>query len=159
MKLRCGKKLLIRLVAIVVVILVGVMMYFIGREHTVLLDNKTVTLASGTEAKALKLVTVQVDRTEALELAARDRDKSVVTNQSHKITVSYTDANWNEVTITKKFKIPVGEDMVIISIPTLVANQDAGQDIWLTKYVAPKVEIKNPQDEKGVITDEFSFSI
>ena len=85
------------------------------------------TLADGSEVKALATVQVQVDKQPKMELAARDRDQYIVTNQKHTLTITYTDAQWNEKTFSRTFKVPVGQDMVIISIPTLVAKQDAPQ--------------------------------
>ncbi|MEA4859824.1 MAG: DUF6672 family protein, partial [Sphaerochaeta sp.] len=39
MKIHFGKSFTVRLVAIVLVILFGVMLFFIGKQHTILLDN------------------------------------------------------------------------------------------------------------------------
>lgn len=161
------KRIIIRSCAIIAIILLAFLMYFIGREHTVLVDNKTVTLDNGTEIKALQVVEVQVDKQESMELAARDRDKYTVTSQSHKITVSYTDSDWNEKSFTVKFKVPSKLDMVIISIPTLVADPEADSSVWMREYVQPTVAItaqdaakengtENGEDDTASM-EEFSF--
>ncbi len=146
---------LMRLGAIVIVLLFAVMLFFIGKQHTVLLDNKTVTV-NGEEIKALKMVEVQVNKLDSLEFVPRDRDKVDVTRQKHTITVSYTDADWNEISITRKFKLPLMEEMVIISIPTLVANPDAPQSVWLEKYELPVFAVQVAPEDEVVITDDFS---
>ncbi len=146
---------LMRLVAIVIVLLFAVILFFIGKQHTVLLDNKTVTV-NGEEIAALKMVEVQVNKLDSLEFVPRDRDKVDVTRQKHTITVSYTDADWNEISITRKFKLPLMEEMVIISIPTLVANPDAPQSVWLEKYELPVFAVQAAPEDEVVITDDFA---
>jgi hypothetical protein len=158
MKLTFDRRFLIRTIALVVVLLFAVLMFFIGKQHTILLDNRTVTV-EGQELRALQLVTVQVDKLEELELASRDRDKAVVTNQKHQISITYTDSDWNDISFTRKFKIPVGEDMSIISIPTLVANPDAPQSLWLVKYEYPTIAVTPSPADEVVVTDDLSALI
>ncbi len=144
-----------RLLAIVVVLLIGVMLFFIGKQHTILLDNKTITV-NGEEIKALKLVEVQVDKFDSLEFAPRDRDKVDVVRQKHKITVSYTDSNWEEISITRKFTVPLMDEMVIISIPTLVANPEAPQSVWLEKYELPTYAVQAAPVDEVIVTDDLA---
>lgn len=148
MKRKC---LVVRLIAIVLVIALAVLMFLIGRQHTILVDDKTIMLADGTEIKALSTVEVRIDKQEQMELAARDRDQYVVTGQRHTITVAYTDSQWDEHTFSREFEVPIGLDMVIISIPTLVARQDAPAGEWLSEYETPKVVVKQ---EEEVVTSE-----
>jgi hypothetical protein len=155
MNIKFNRRFLIRTIALVVVLLFGVLMYFVGRQHTILLDNKTVTV-EGKELRALQLVEVQVDNLEVLELASRDRDMAVVTMQRHKVTITYTDSDWNDISFTREFKVPVGEDMSIISIPTLVANPDAPQSLWITRYELPKLAVAPAAEDAVVVTDDLS---
>lgn len=144
-----------RLIAIVIILLIGMMLFFIGKQHTILLDNKTITI-NGEEIKALKMVEVQVDKLDSLEFVPRDRDKVAVTRQKHTITVSYTDVDWNEISITRKFRIPLMEEMAIISIPTLVANPDAPQSVWLEKYELPTFAVQAAPEDEVVVTDDLA---
>ena len=155
MKMKFDRQFWIRCAAIVVVLLFGVLMFFIGKQHTILLDNKTVTV-NGQEIRALQLVEVQINKLESLELTARDRDKAEVTRQSHKVTISYTDSNWNEITFTRKFKVPLMEEMVLISIPTLVSDPEADQELWLEKYELPAYAVQAAPEEEVVVTDELA---
>ncbi|HPE94402.1 MAG TPA: hypothetical protein PLQ90_11515 [Sphaerochaeta sp.] len=145
----------IRLAAIVLILAFSVFLFFIGRQHTVLVDNKTITV-NGTEVKALQLVEVQVNKLDALELAARDRDKFEVTGQTHEVKVVYTDSNWEEHVITRKFKIPLMQDMVMILIPALVADAQADQSVWLENYEPPTYAMTAAPDEETVITDDLA---
>ena len=155
MKITFNRIFLMRLIAIVVVLLFAMVLFFIGKQHTVLLDNKTITV-NGEEIKALKMVEVQVNKLEALEFVPRDRDKVEVTRQKHTITISYTDENWEEISITRKFTLPLMEEMVIISIPTLAANPDAPQSVWLEKYELPTYAVKAAPEDEVVVTDDLA---
>ncbi|MDT4760965.1 DUF6672 family protein [Sphaerochaeta sp. PS] len=155
MKIHFGKTFTVRLVAIVLVILFGVMLFFIGKQHTILLDNKAITVA-GKEIPALKLVEVQIDKFPSMEFVPRDRDKVDVTMQKHSVTITYTDASWEEISITRKFQVPLMDEMVIISIPTLVANPDAPQSLWLEKYVVPAYAVQAVPADEVIVTDELA---
>ncbi|HHT80015.1 MAG: DUF6672 family protein [Sphaerochaeta sp.] len=155
MKITFNRIFLMRLIAIVVVLLFAMVLFFIGKQHTVLLDNKTITV-NGEEIKALKMVEVQVNKLEALEFVPRDRDKVEVTRQKHTITISYTDENWEEISITRKFTLPLMEEMVIISIPTLAANPDAPQSVWLEKYELPTYAVQAAPEDEVVVTDDLA---
>ncbi len=155
MKITFNRTFLMRLIAIVVVLLFGVMLFFIGKQHTVLLDNKTVTV-DGQELAALKMVEVQVNKLDELELYPRDRDKVDVTRQKHSITVSYTDDSWEDISITRTFRLPLMEEMVIISIPTLVANPDAPQSVWLKTYELPTFAVRAAPEDEVIVTDDLA---
>lgn len=157
-KLSFSRRHLFQLAAIVVMIALAVIMYIIGRQHTVLLDNKTIE-HEGKSYPAFSIVEVEVNKEGKIELAARDRDKADVMGQRHKITVTYTDKFFEEHEVVKKFKVPIGYDMVLISIPALVA--DLGQSIWLQQFipptaaVAPIVEELPVEDDLGIDMGEF----
>ena len=155
MKITLNRTFYMRLIAIVIILLFSVILFFIGKQHTVLLDNKTITV-NGAEIKALKMVEVQVNKFPSLEFVPRDRDKVDVTRQRHTITVSYTDADWNEISITRKFRLPLMEEMVIISIPTLVANPDAPQGVWLEKYELPTFAVQAAPADEVIVTDDLA---
>ncbi len=141
------KQLLIRIAFVLVLILIGVWMFFIGKQHTLLIDNKTVG-----DIKALDAVYVTVDKGDEIEVLKRMRDQSLVTGQSHKITITYTDSNWNEVTIEKKINIPLNENMMLLSVPVLLSNPDAPQGEWLTHFESLAVTVE--QSSEDVVLDE-----
>lgn len=145
----------IRLSVIVAILVFSVFLFFIGRMHTILVDNKTVTV-NGKEVKALQLVEVQVNKLDGLELAARDRDKFEVTGQTHKVTVIYTDSKWEEHTISRKFKVPLMQDMVMILVPALVADPESDQSLWLENYEPPTYAVTASSVEEPVVTDDLA---
>lgn len=155
MKLNLKRTFWFRLAAIGLVLIFAVFLFFIGKQHTVLLDNKTVTV-NGAEIRALQLVEIKIDKLDSMELAARDRDKEEVTGQKHKVTIIYTDSNWEEHTLQRTFKVPVMQDMILLSIPTLVANPEADQALWLENYELPTFAVTAEQTEETVVTDDLS---
>ena len=142
---------LFQLAAIVFMLLLAVLMFFIGRQHTILLDNKTLEV-EGKSYLAFSIVEVAVDRLERLELAARDRDKADVLGQNHVLSVWYTDKAFEEHELKVKFSIPVGQDMVLISLPALVGG--AAQSVWLQPYTPPTA-VAPPMAEEPVIADDL----
>ncbi|MFA6689336.1 MAG: DUF6672 family protein [Sphaerochaetaceae bacterium] len=152
-KVHISRKIWIRLAVIVAILLVAVLMFLIGKQHTILLDNKTLEFG-GETYKAFSIVEVQVDKEEQLELAARDRDKAVVTGQRHSITVLYMDANYEEIEKTWKFSVPLGEDMLLLSVPALVGGAEPA--IWLTHY-EPPVAAAAPVSEEVVVTEDAAL--
>lgn len=153
-----SRRHLFQLVAVILILVLAVVMFVIGRQHTILLDNKTIE-HDGKSYPAFSIVEVKINKEDSIELAARDRDKADVMGQRHKITVTYTDKYFEEHEVVKKFKVPIGYDMVLVSIPALVA--DLEQSIWLQQFipptaaVAPVVEELPVEDDLGIDMGEF----
>jgi hypothetical protein len=94
----------------------AVLAFVLGRGHTILLDNKD---AEDGSVSAFDGVLVTVDRQEELEMYLGDRLAATVTGQSHRITIE--DFNGDTV-VEKKIRVPLGQDMVLVSIPKLAAG-------------------------------------
>lgn len=71
------KRLIIRIVLLAALILLCFGLYYIGKEHEVLLDNKTVTIA-GKEYAAIPYMTLVVDGNEEKEMEFYADDRDVV---------------------------------------------------------------------------------
>jgi len=148
--IKMDRRLIVRIVAIVLVLILAVVMFHIGKEHTILLDNKTVG-----DYKALSQVNVTIDKLPEIELYPRDRDQAVVTAQNHRIRLVYTDSSYNEVVLEKKLKLPISEKMMLLSIPTLVANPDAPQSEWLTHFEV--VPVAPTAEDEQIVTDDTAI--
>lgn len=142
---------LTRAVAILLFILLGVWMFFIGKQHTILIDNKTVD-----EYAALDMVEVSIDGEPSIEVYKRMRDQFVVTGQTHTLTLTYVDDSWNEITLEKKIKVPLNENMVLLSLPVLIADPEAPQETWLEPFAGLAVSVDTGSDEV-VLTEEASL--
>ena len=146
---------LIRVAAILIIILFGVFLFFIGRQHTVLLDNNTVT-RDGVELPALKLVEVKVGKKgPSLEMTPRIRDKTDVVGQKHKVKVIYTDDMWNEHVYELAFKIPLMQNMVLISLPALLENPD-DVSYWLENFEGLAITQSEAPVNDDIVFDELA---
>ncbi|MGI6433067.1 MAG: DUF6672 family protein [Sphaerochaetaceae bacterium] len=146
------RRTLFQVATILFLILLAALMFLIGKQHTLLLDNQTIEL-NQKSYQALSLVEVAVDKQPFLELAARDRDKALVKGQRHTITVRYTDKAFEEHVITKKVKLSLFDDMLLISIPALVAQQE--QEVWMQLFIPPTAAVA-PQEESIATEDDLS---
>ena len=150
--MKLGRSFYIRIAAIVLVILLGVLMFFIGKQHTILLDNNKFE-----DIKALDEVTVAIDGVEGLPIYSRMRDQSIVTGQRHTIAVTYVDSNWEEHTFERDIKIPVGENMMILYLPYLVANPDSPQEEWLKHFESQAIVAEDASANEVVLDDSASL--
>lgn len=146
--MKIGRSFYIRIAAIILIILLGVLMFFIGKQHTILLDNNKVG-----DIRALDEVTVTIDGVEGLPIYSRMRDQAIVTGQGHKLAVTYVDSSWEEHTIEREIKIPLSENMVIIYLPYLVENPDSPQEEWLQHFESQAI-VSSPADDEVVTSDD-----
>lgn len=119
--MKISRKVLLRGAAVIIILAIAVLMFFLGRQHTVLVDNKTIEI-DGVTYQALDYAEASVDGMDSKELYPRDRVQFLVMSQSHKLTMTYTDSNWEEHTIEWKFKTPVPEEMMLLSLPAVLAG-------------------------------------
>ncbi|MGP1418316.1 MAG: DUF6672 family protein [Sphaerochaetaceae bacterium] len=142
-----------RTALIAVLVLLAVLMFVIGRQHSILIDNKAIEI-DGAEHKAFSLCQVRIDGLEEKELARRDRIEVKVQGQRHKITLSYVDSSNNDKTLEVRFRVPLGEDMVLISLPALAAGLEQGK--WLSPFKSMTIsnETEQTQPEESVSIDD-----
>jgi len=122
------KRIIIRITLIVVLILMGISLYTIGKEHKVLIDNKDISMG-GLTYNADTAYNVRVDNLE-IGLLEKDERKAVkVVGPSHKIVVEEIK---NKISTgekhEKKFKLKINEN-VTINLPAMVNNMDK----WIEK--------------------------
>ena len=152
MNIHFTRRNLFQLFAAILIILIAVLMFIIGKQHALLLDNKTVE-DSGTTYQAFSIVEVQVNKEPEIELAARDRDRVDVMGQRHRITVTYTDRSFEEHVFEKKFSVPMSYAMVLISIPALVGGAD--ESVWLQECIPPTAAVAPVSQEPEIVSDEL----
>lgn len=139
------RRRLVRGGLLVVYVLLMVLMIFTGRRHTVLIDNKD---APDGSYSAINGMEVSIDRLESSEYYPGDRDKANIQGQKHTITVTTFDDN---KTIQKSFTLPLWSNMMLISVPKLVA----GIEPWIETFtVAEQIE---EAQASGPPAGEMSF--
>jgi hypothetical protein len=122
------KRWLIRFALVVAIILLSVFLFIIGKQHTLLIDNKTITIGE-TEYTQYDIVNVYVDDGEKLETKKRKRKKAEVVGPNHKIVVEVLDNDKNVIqTEEYTFSLKTGDAKMIINIPALLG----GAAEWIT---------------------------
>ena len=134
------KTFYIRLIAILIIILVAIWMYVIGKQHNIYIDNKDYG-----SYKAFSWVDVTVDKQEPLGLAKRDRDVFTVVNQTHKFKVEA-----NGETKEVKLRIPLEMKNVIINLPAFMAALDQAE--WMSEFIIETVSVESQTEE--IVTDD-----
>ena len=118
------KRLVIRIIAFLCVIAVACGLFYIGKQHSILLDNRKATI-DGKEFDAAKYVRVIVDGNEKdyIEFAADDRDAVNLEGPFHTIKIVEMDEDTEKVikTVERKMNFGVvGAEM--LSLPAILAE-------------------------------------
>ncbi len=129
------KRLIVRSALVAVYVALLVLMLLLGKRHTILIDNKE---AEDGSYAAIDGMSVQIDSLESAEYYPGDRDKAVVNGQRHKIKVEIFSES---KVVEQSFTVPFGQDMLILSVPKLVAG------------ITPYVETFVPPTESAVPSD------
>jgi len=128
------RRLLIRLAVVVVWIGLGVVLFVMNRGHTLLVDNRNV------EAPAIRapdLIMVTVDKKKPLEFFRGDRDIFELGGGSHRIYIEFSDGT---PPFEKRFKLPLGPDMFILSIPKMINGVDPYYEVFYTQQESRSVD-------------------
>ena len=133
------KTLLIRIITVVFFVALAVLMYFLGRGHTVYIDNKKLEY-NGTTYDTPYKVEVYVGGERIAKLSM----DLVVTQEKSGSEESYT----------YSIKLPYDKDGLIINIPALMAG--LGEDAYMTEFISTAPE--ETVDEE-VVTDEFGITM
>ena len=116
------KRLVIRLSLVALLILLCFVLFYTGKEHEVLLDNKTATIG-GREYQEIAYMNVVVDGDEekTLEFYADDRDVVKLQGPSHTIKISVINEDTEEVIKTVERSLSLGVvSSVMYSLPAIV---------------------------------------
>lgn len=118
------KRLVIRIVLLVLIIASGFGLYYIGKQHEVLLDNKTAEIdgKSYEQAEYMRVV-VDGDEENYIEFYAEDRDVVKLDGPSHKIKVTIMDEDSEKVikTVEREFNLGT-QTALMVSLPALAEN-------------------------------------
>ena len=108
-----------RIVLFVGLCLLGVWLFYTGREHQIFLDNKTIG-----EYSALEQVNVSINGDRPVELMSRERDVRKAVGPIFELKAEAFDEEGNIAnTITKTIELDFSKD-VMISLPALVGGAE-----------------------------------
>jgi len=128
---RSPRRLLVRLGLVAVYIFAVGLVFVLGKGHTLIVDNKDAADAS---YKADDGITVSIDRAEGLELYKGDRVLAKLKGQEHSVTVEKIDGEKKQYRI----KLPLTEDLLILSVPKLMAGIEPAVEVFVNVQEAPK---------------------
>ena len=132
------RRLVIRVAAVLVLIIVGIIMSIIGRGHTIYLDNKTLEY-NGQTYKAPYKVTIYVGDEQLTKLYDKERGSTTCLGQTFTVTLEVMETkNGSEEMQTYKIPVPKNMDGVIINIPSYLAGLP--EEAYLSEFVAAPTE-------------------
>lgn len=113
-----------RLALLAFIIAFGVWLFYIGREHQIFLDNKSIE-RDGQNFKALAQVNVSVNGGDPIELFTRDRDMAKAVGPAFSIKVEVFDfvGDDPEKVIELEVRPGFGKDLML-SLPLLAAGRE-----------------------------------
>lgn len=122
------KRIIIRTALIAVIILIGIFLYTIGKEHKLLINNKDIIVNDNTY-NASTVYKVWVDNQEIGVIEKDKRMVATIVGVSHKIVVEeIKDKVLTGEKYEKKFKLKTYESATV-NIPAMVNNANE----WINK--------------------------
>ena len=118
------KRLVIRIVLLCLIVAFGFGLYYIGKEHEVLIDNKDVEIAGKSYTAPEYMVLVfDGDEDKSMEFYPDDRDVIKLAGPSHKIKLSVVNEDTEEVIKTVERSFNFGTTgKLMISLPAIIEN-------------------------------------
>lgn len=117
----------VRISLAVLYLLIMMVMFLLGRSHTVLIDNKGDPNGA---YKAIDGCAVSFGGGKPIEMFKGDRDKIMLRGQTHQVTIRFFNGQED---VTGSISIPLFEDAVIVSLPALVSGGNAVSHFELYK--------------------------
>ena len=152
------RRMLFRIGAVALLIVIGAIMMVIGRGHTVYLDNKTLEYNGQTYEMPYKIEVV-VDGEQVAKLygkGAGERGSATNIGQSFHMTLVVTqEKGGGEETVDVALKLPYSMDGVAINLPAYLAGLP--EEAYLTQFVPTPAAEESAEEE--VATDEFGVTI
>lgn len=146
------RKMLFRVCAVVLVLLLAAAMFIIGRGHTVYLDSKTIEYNGQTYSPPYKTV-VFVDGEQIAKLYNKERGMSVCIGPKFTMSLEVTQTKGGEAeTISLTVPLPQSMDGIILNLPALLAGLP--EEAYLSEFIIAPA--KSEEDEE-IITDEFGL--
>jgi hypothetical protein len=128
------RRLAIRLALVVVWIGLGAALFVMNRGHTLLVDNRNV---EDPAIRAPDLIMVAVDNRRPLEFFRGDRDIFELGGGSHRLYIEFSDGT---PPFEKRFKLPLGPDMFILSIPKMINGIEPYYEVFYTQQESRSVD-------------------
>ena len=147
------RKLLFRVGAILIILVIAACMFVIGRGHTVYFDNKE-TSYNGQTIEPFYKVTVTVGEQKPAKLSKGDRGMADIMGQKLTMTLEITDAEGDQPHAHKvSMSVPYNMDGIMINVPALM--QGLPQDAYMSEFIIETPDTGSTDEE--IVTDEFDM--
>ena len=147
------RKLLFRVGAILIILVIAACMFVIGRGHTVYFDNKE-TSYNGQTIEPFYKVTVTVGDQKPAKLSKGDRGMADIMGQKLTMTLEITDAEGDQPHAHKvSMSVPYNMDGIMINVPALM--QGLPQDAYMSEFIIETPDTGSTDEE--IVTDEFEM--
>lgn len=151
MRMKAKRTLLYRAATLAVLLALAVLMFIVGRGHTVFFDNKTFEYDNQSYPAAYKVI-VQVNDKEVAKLMKRERGMATWMGQNFKMNLEVTQEKGGEpVLYPVALKLPYAMDGIILNIPAMLAG--LGQEVYQKEFIVQEVQTEAVPEE--IITDEL----
>lgn len=145
------RRILYRLGAIVLLLLVAGAMFIIGRGHTVYFDNKAVEYNGQTYTTPYKVV-INVNGKQAAKLYDTERGSAICIGQKFTMDLEITkDKGGSEETTSITLQLPYNMDGILLNLPALLAGLP--EDAYLSEFIIA-VE---PVPEEEITPDDLTL--
>lgn len=126
------KRIVYRSIAIGLVLILAVVLFWIGKGHSFLFDNKEITL-NGKTYPALDLMQVTIDKQKPIQVRSgtRKQTQNPVAGPWHTITVEVIENKAVVLTVAKKFSVNLS-DMFVVNLPALLEDDPQ----WIQEFVS-----------------------
>lgn len=142
-----------RLATVLVLVAIAVLMYLLGRGHTVYVDNKKLDY-EGTIYDTPYKVEVYVDGERVAKLYDKERGSAtcIGPNFTMELVVTQEKGGDEEAAVSYTLKLPYSMDGIIINLPALMAGLP--EEAYMSEFIS--TEEAEPAEEEVVI-DEFGL--
>ena len=120
------RRFVIRIALVVLLVLLCFGLYYIGKEHDVYVDNKTVTI-DGREYREIEYLALVVngDEKDSVEYFAGDRDVLKLQGPNHTLKIIVMDEDTEEVIKTVERKLSLGTiPAIMVSMPAIAEEAE-----------------------------------
>ena len=146
------RRILFSALTIVVLIAIAVLMFIIGRGHTLYFDNKAIEY-NGQICEPFYKITIKSGGEQQAKLYEKERGMATCIGQTYRMTIEVvSEKNGTEETKEYTLKLPYSMDGIVINLPAYLAGLP--EEAYLSEFVSMATEADT---EEAVVTDEFGF--
>ena len=147
------RRLLFRIGAVALLVVIAACMMIIGRGHTVYIDNKTLEYEGQSYAPYYR-ATVFVNGERVSKLQPKERASATNIGQSFSMSLELIKEKGQDAeTVDISIKLPYNMDGIIINIPGYLAGLP--QEAWMSEFVSvpseAEMQEEAPTEEEDVL--------